>query len=306
MQEVCRLCLNKLESEVDTMLLSQNETYVRLVKELLCIEILEDSSRDCFMCSTCRQLLNEFSRFKNMCQENDTIFRSQYKITSTILEKVSGNDCRDEHNLLSNSNEVKLEIVNHDFDPGPSDEKCNKQLKNKKMYSKVPCTRCGKLISKNNMAAHMGTHQACRITYPCGHCEKVYSDANNLKKHINTHTKSAIYRCGICAKSFDRTDTLSKHKKVMHSEERNHVCTVCGKGFALKQSLTQHLKSAHSNTKTKECKECGMLFKFNNELKMHMIKHTKERQHPCPMCSKQFSRTYYLNVHIKRIHSCDR
>nr|XP_019535091.2 PR domain zinc finger protein 5-like [Aedes albopictus] len=304
--EACRLCLRKLESEFDMVILNGNEAYTSMVKDLLCIEILTDPTRDNFICSSCRQTLDDFSAFRSLCQENDVLFRSQLQISSAIPDNVSKDKPRWQDEIFENGHKVNLEIVSPNFDPpDPVHEKSSKPQSVKRKHPTIACTQCGKMVSKNNMAAHVETHQECRVQFPCANCDKVYTDANNLKKHINTHTKSAIYRCEECDKSFDRTDCLRKHRKIMHSDERDHVCTVCGKGYALKQSLTQHLKSAHSNTKTKECMVCGMLFKFNNELKMHMTKHTKEKQHSCPMCSKQFTRAYYLNVHMKSIHTND-
>ncbi|XP_065087648.1 gastrula zinc finger protein XlCGF8.2DB-like [Ochlerotatus camptorhynchus] len=297
----CRLCLDSLEYTLDAVILNENEKYSKLISDVLSIEILNDSLQDYFMCFICKIFLDSFDQFKQKCLKNDVVFREQHQFCFAEDDSNVNTEVDPSEELRK----IKLEIEGQEIEPENMDAMCNDLLEDKSKTQKISCTECGKMISKNNIMVHMAIHKQAKARFPCIHCDKDFTDLNNLRKHVNTHTRELIYPCDICGKIFDRTDTLGKHRKIMHSDERNQICSICGKGYALKQSLTQHLKSAHSNVKTKECQECGMMFKFSNELKMHIIKHTKERPHPCPMCPKQFTRAYYLKVHIRSIHSCE-
>lgn len=219
---------------------------------------MNDSLQDYFMCFICQTFLDSFDRFKQKCLENDVVFRQHHQFCFAG-EDIIVNTGEDSSDQVRN---IKLEIEGQEIEPEIMDVQCNDLPHDKPKNQKISCTECGKMISKNNIMVHMATHKQTKARFPCIHCDKDFTDLNNLKKHVNTHTRDLIYPCDICGKTFDRTDTLGKHRKIMHSDERNHICSVCGKGYALKQSLTQHMKSAHSNVKTKECQECGMLFKF--------------------------------------------
>ncbi|KAM8703762.1 hypothetical protein ACLKA7_008399 [Drosophila subpalustris] len=50
------------------------------------------------------------------------------------------------------------------------------------------------------------------------------------------------------------------------------------------------------------CDQCGASFRFKCNLTIHMLRHTRTKNYPCPECPKQFYDAYMRNMHIRVRH----
>lgn len=63
-----------------------------------------------------------------------------------------------------------------------------------------------------------------------------------------------------------------------------------------------HLQTTHTDVRTKQCTECSMYFKTTSQLNQHMVTHSGQRNHSCPMCGKMFVQRHNMLAHY-RIHT---
>ena len=103
-----------------------------------------------------------------------------------------------------------------------------------------------------------------------------------------------------------------RHKRVHAGELRSEtLCEVCEKEFSDMQSLREHQRKhtgpprKRENVKCPEghtCDICGNNYKWECLLKNHIdIVHNGQKNFPCDICGKLFSRFSTLDAH-RRIH----
>lgn len=83
---------------------------------------------------------------------------------------------------------------------------------------------------------------------------------------------------------------------------KNYACGLCEESFADCDLLRDHVNKhgdAHSLSKREQnlmvgkwfpCSYCPRIFAWPSHLKYHMVTHTGEKGHICPMCNKAFTR----------------
>ncbi|XP_017064448.1 zinc finger protein 16 [Drosophila eugracilis] len=173
------------------------------------------------------------------------------------------------------------------------------------------------------------SRQYNKTPHSCPHCTKVYQSRKVLERHImRQHKDSASPE----ADSEDADYELPKDVPASKSSVQEHKCELCGKIYHGKYSLRQHLKRDHDNgeegvSATFTCLECeaqlprlrlldehmvqahggaacvvcGRRYKTRHELKRHQLKHTSERNVPCPHpgCGKRFFTVRHMRNHGK-------
>ena len=135
-----------------------------------------------------------------------------------------------------------------------------------KLYAKIPCPICSKLVSKSNNTHHRKTHTGLK------HC------------------------CTKCKKTFKNQAGLDKHK-LKHGDERKNVCEFCGKIFLRPNHLKKH-KETHEITEkaacaNPRCKFCDFVYTSKAKIKVHLLRTHLDRARKCEKCQTFFFKSWY-------------
>jgi DNA-directed RNA polymerase subunit RPC12/RpoP len=175
----------------------------------------------------------------------------------------------------------------------------------------------------------MSCHSKQQNTVKCAQCSLTISSKYNLRRHMKAvHLKVRDMKCPHCEYSASQLGTLKNHIMCIHpkvSEVSGHKCFRCPLTFPSIWKLRLHIKGVHDKVKDKKG---SSPFSCNGQIQKHVgnthIKiqdkvsketvhkrvQANEKQtdvsqtpvHKCPHCSKAFTRTSNLSVHMKAIH----
>ena len=137
----------------------------------------------------------------------------------------------------------------------------------------------------------------------CAECGKTFKSPKTLQEHMRIiHGERKEFPCDKCSKIFPTKSNLKQHHQRIHSTVRDYVCLVCNKGCVTKAELVNHMKY-HTKEKSFVCDREGCTFScyMNADLKAHKNQHDGIML-TCDHCGKLFSKTSYLNYHIKHVH----
>ncbi|XP_016994751.2 zinc finger protein 771 [Drosophila takahashii] len=161
-----------------------------------------------------------------------------------------------------------------------------------------------------------------KTPHSCPHCTKVYQSRKVLERHIMRQHKE------LAAAAASDSEDGDYELPSSSAAAQEHKCEHCGKIYQGKNSLRQHLKRDHENGSTTftcleceaqlprlrlldehmvqahggaACVVCGRRYKTRHELKRHQLKHTSERNVPCPHpgCGKRFFTVRHMRNHGK-------
>ncbi|XP_053593006.1 uncharacterized protein LOC103568491 [Microplitis demolitor] len=238
---------------------------------------------------------------------------------------------------VAKTNETKLTEVSFESETNkPVDsEKLLKNNKPRRRIGKLPCKECGYLaLSKSYLNLHMRKHSdekpiqcpECpfRTSYKSSltpHMRRYHPDqivackprdsklttANHLKKSMRIHTEKDPITCDICKKTFRKLSYLKRHM-ICHSDERPYECNICHFKFKRAYDLTSHLGThivthTEKHTEKHQCKICSREFTRIYYLNMHLKVHS-EKQYKCEICNRNFLHLYFLNQHIELHKPC--
>ncbi|KAJ8951196.1 hypothetical protein NQ314_007697 [Rhamnusium bicolor] len=190
-----------------------------------------------------------------------------------------------------------LEYLEHqDEHNGQSVFSCDKCEKlNMKKKHKCPCPKCGKMILKASLHAHLIQHTDRHV---CTHCSHRFGSKATLQQHIITvHTDIKDHICEACGKRFSSKTSMNVHLKT-HKEKREYTCKLCNyagrTSSALYIHMATHAKEMHC------CEMCPKVFKSSRNLSDHLRRaHSKEKKHQCSYCDKKFVDRYMMMVHVR-------
>ena len=111
---------------------------------------------------------------------------------------------------------------------------------------KLPCVKCGKLISSDHMTRHL----------------------------ISVHGEKTL-ACPECDEKYASSAQLNRHRKVVH-EAPKHVCDFCGDAFKFSGSLKNHIRR-HTGELPYACQFCDYKAKSSSVLRRHNIAKHKDK-----------------------------
>lgn len=96
------------------------------------------------------------------------------------------------------------------------------------------------------------------------------------------------------------TSEQNKSTELVERDDRKHACNVCHKKFQKRSNLIDHLR-LHANVKVFSCEyeNCEKSFVQAGNFKAHMRTHTGEKPFSCTYCSKSYSQSSSLKIHIR-------
>ncbi|KAI0186967.1 hypothetical protein EV127DRAFT_437533 [Xylaria flabelliformis] len=254
------------------------------------------------------------------------------KCTYPDCDKTFNRPARLAAHLRSHNNERPFKCPYSDCDKDYIEEKHLKQhIKGSHTAERDHvCTYegCGKqFMTATRLRRHQLVHQGqdrfrCRDFPPCN---QSFRKHQTLQRHIRTeHQNKPAFQCNykadesspICGHGFDTAGGLRRHLERDHGENR-FWCEECAAqeddtgnpkkvGFPTLSLLQAHMKASHTS-----CMFCGESCNGREDLERHIesdhgnrkpIEERKTVVCTWPGCTKSFTRTSNLNVHIRSVH----
>ncbi|XP_055085982.1 general transcription factor IIIA, b [Periophthalmus magnuspinnatus] len=192
---------------------------------------------------------------------------------------------------------------------------------------------CKAAFSKSwKLQAHLCNHTGLK-PFSCNNCDKSFCTRSQLTRHELTHSGEKPHKCVVegCSEAFVTNASLKNHTSKFHNQEKKYKCNHqgCEKDFNKRNQLSAHM-FVHSKALPFHCKISGCTKEFpsHGKLKHHekmhdgypceeeacifkgntwteYLKHRKSHKVklPCAQCKKQFSNAWFLNLHIRHVHS---
>ena len=147
-----------------------------------------------------------------------------------------------------------------------------------KLYAKIPCPICSKLVIKSNITHHRKTHTA--LKHSCTKCKKTFKNQAGLDKNTLKHGDERKNVCEFCGKIFLRPNHLKKHKETHEITEKAACakprCKFCDFVYTSKAKLKVHLLRKHLD-KARKCEKCQKPFFSSRGMRAHMKVHSTEK-----------------------------
>lgn len=262
--------------------------------------------------------------------------RKKGKVKSRVTSTTNNNG-QTQNNGTTTNNNVTIEVYICD-ECLYSTYNYNHFKRHQKIHQdgKYSCNKCD---YKANRLKTLNDHKRIHLhaDLQCSYCEYKATNAEELTLHLSRHSGEHPYFCYLCDMKFKTRTQLNQHMP-KHSEEKPFVCTKCFAGFKWKHALKSHMV-VHSDTKDHLCDICGYATAHKSQLKAHrlihtgetfkcsmqgctfqalkqqnlkyhMLTHTHEKPHVCPVCSQSFSLIKNLKRHMllhtnNRPYKCD-
>ena len=175
---------------------------------------------------------------------------------------------------------------------------------------RLSCELCGKLFcDRSALLRHQLYHGEPR--FQCDECPHKFREGRHLKRHKRVHAGEIEDEktCEFCKKSFSSLQSVRNHQVMFHEEEGEGtqdlaVCAECGREYKTQKLLKAHMRIHSKNYINKKycCHLCGNEYKSNVSLNNHIKTiHFQERNYPCDICGKLFTRANTLRTH-RKIH----
>jgi len=128
----------------------------------------------------------------------------------------------------------------------------------------------------------------------------------NVRKELKAENCNEIIKSKACDCEIEFKDKTHRmyHTRIVH---KNYFkCEICVEAFKTEAKFKKHI-SSHSNPKEEQqypkmCDQCGFVATYKGSLRKHkQFKHDYSTQ-TCEICSKGFSGTFKLRLHMNRIH----
>uniref|UniRef100_A0A182WBH3 C2H2-type domain-containing protein n=1 Tax=Anopheles minimus TaxID=112268 RepID=A0A182WBH3_9DIPT len=338
MDEICRLCLNKVNRKRTTIMQSE---FRRMMESVFSYSIINKEGLPMYVCTGCSSAVRNFFSYSLKVQHNQRHLERQFRATQeTITSNPNARAARktivikDSFAYLSEDDAGEEVLTRMDTDYSST---CSMSLDQKDPLFEMSATEHSSHdneyeadSSPSNQiewveVSDVEQSENSDHGYSCDECDLKLSSKLQLYKHRRVHQKKA---CSVCSVLF-RTDKLKEHFARMHPAEHKLLqgkkefrCANCQELFKTEAQLNKHLlppnrmrsrstavpdvkdskKSDETNvyqcTKQYKCCRCEEKFIDKAEVAKHQRLHRKAE---CPMCGK-ILRTDKIKPHIAMHH----
>jgi hypothetical protein len=198
-------------------------------------------------------------------------------------------------------------------DAGAVTESCGKENRNEQeddalMQNSDENQATKEIENAQQESEHRSEQTALKLRKCRAEFKEVFMEQTKSKKTQNPNRK--VFQCHICSKSFARKSNFQVHIEAVHEKKKRFKCSQCSKEFYSKQHLQIHMATHEfSNDDTSnsnrpfrcDYNNCGKFYKSEKCLREHKKIHDSNRI-KCPKCSKDFSSTKNLRLHIQEVH----
>ncbi|XP_048002979.1 zinc finger protein 729-like [Leguminivora glycinivorella] len=165
------------------------------------------------------------------------------------------------------------------------------------------CLKCG--FDFENKQLYERHEKELHSKYTCGHCDRTLTTKKALEKHVIRHHLPAT--CSYCNLSFTTWERLRRHARDTHERTGPAYCVECDRTFINTAKYRRHLSQSQLHRPKQKlsipCPECGKVFSRTNYMNNHMkLFHSNQSRHHCPLCDKYFVNGWGLRQHHKFVH----
>jgi len=200
----------------------------------------------------------------------------------------------------------------------------------------ISCPKCGKIISRKNLARHLKGPFCHSNVFKCHICDYTTLRKIDFEKHVSKcesrkakkekreRDKEAPPKkhfCDMCSYVTTLRGTLNRHIRDVHydrngfkkcdqcksliveAEFADHTCVLfkcetCGKEFGNLKYLQYHISSIHENKDLISCETCGKLIR-KRQMHQHIVRnHLPDQKLPCHICGKELRTDHHLKKHL--------
>ena len=262
--------------------------------------ITENDSLKVGPSETKQQLVkNRFDELKNPCTDNSNNQSQNETKTSNSYDENTKSLV-----LLSNVDLSKLSLASQIEYISQNHEELVKSSDNDEVgevESESPTEVCDERMDETQDDIIQEDNTKKKAKFECTLCSVTFTNKTKYNCHMRRHPndREKLFMCEQCGKMFPEKRHLVDHQTV-HSDARPHVCTVCNLAFKVKSNMLKHMLRHYQSDKLK-CQHCGDQFDDSTKLNQHLLLHSdKGELHKCSICSKSFTKLYYLQKHMKR------
>ena len=185
--------------------------------------------------------------------------------------------------------------------------------------------RCDKQFgTRVQLKHHMNIHLGLK-PYSCNECGKAFTQPTHLSVHRRTHNGLKPYMCSICGKTFAIASNMRKHAAIHDRDGTEHQipieaepvaaplfepvavkpfpCSHCDMRFSALKKLAMHERRDHGTQHSCPHPGCLRICISASQLEKHLLTHSGEKPHGCPICQKRFTQKTHVTQHIATVHA---
>ncbi|XP_069682604.1 zinc finger protein 345-like [Periplaneta americana] len=365
LKNICRLCLSQ-DGTMSIFNERKSEKSSLLQRILCCLplDVTEGDGLPASVCENCVCILDKFYDFRELCKQSALTLKRKCvksvqlcgsKVDSKSMEigrEVSMHEDKictfinNERNVFCEDLVADVTSVTQGSDTEIS-KSCSENVGNKEERNKIVseyvtenqdtgslnCQACVKSFAKQVYLKKHEIMHTRRKSWSCKNCgsgfahsiefpwsRRYYCICKGIEAGCSVElNKNSNFVCSLCSKTFTKRVYLKRHE-VVHSGERPYICTECGNSFSRTGDLAKHLR-IHARSKVlKEmspithsepreningkvtgplsCKVCSRTFTREYYLKQHEIVHNETSTYLCEQCGKSFYRRGALMQHM--------
>ena len=93
----------------------------------------------------------------------------------------------------------------------------------KKVHEKVPCSKCGKIVSSIRQHMESAHTPNEKLKYKCDTCGKGFASKQRIEDHKNVHTGEKPHKCQFCSTCFASFGYMRMHERGHLGHKRKWV-----------------------------------------------------------------------------------
>ncbi|XP_055638545.1 uncharacterized protein LOC129776745 [Toxorhynchites rutilus septentrionalis] len=254
----CRLCFSITHLEpVFRSSLDKNVRLTRLVKSTTGVKLDSKSDAACSICRKCLDKINDFRRFRKLCQLlNNVVLRERTDAQPSLEDNID----------LTISDHEENQLRQEDIDVDQNSEEDDNE------DSDVECTGVIQLPQADEAGEETNGLPFVQIgdeLFRCNQCSTTTISSERMITHIYAaHPESTVcdptpirigqkvfYKCGSCDALFTQKRNIRKHSLKYHNKNNGPtvklLCSIpgCQSTFIEPHGLHRHLKMNHYQSK---------------------------------------------------------
>ncbi|XP_055709609.1 zinc finger protein 260-like [Phlebotomus papatasi] len=335
-QGKCQICEIKQESLIDI----ESKEAGDIEEKIQAITNFED--KDCnwlrFLCNCCKQKLDDFWEFRNLCKnayekflesfdevdKNSTLISIPHSPQTPQASNVNSRGATwsneyggwDKNIGIAEIDSIKEECMETPNDSDPLDmNECDLGMVECKDDLDIEGQKTETLSTLKINSFTSSQRKNCDKIKQCKKRDKKKKTSAKVKEKLPKTPKKlkskeiGPFTCEICKNAYAQKNTLYRHISLVHKKTQVSLCVTCGKTFLSYYRLARHVLVHDENRIRAPCKICGKTFSTKENARKHLkavhLRTLKPQKIRCCRCRDYFEKDVY-EKHLKDAHGINR